>query len=80
MPEPVPLEAIAEWTKLPLREVSEIKKAWEPFLFQTADNDELRYRIYHHSFGEFLSQQVNLDYYKEIVAMAISSTLIASRS
>ena len=79
MPEPVPLDAIAEWTKLSWYEVNKIKIAWEPFLFEESINGEVRYRLYHTSFGEFLGRQVNLDLYKDLVAEAIFLDIIRER-
>ena len=79
MTEPVSLDEVANWTKIERRNVQLIAQAWEPFLLESVSNDERLYRLYHASFAEFLSKQVDLRNYSELVATAIEAKIERAR-
>ena len=79
MTEPVSLDAISEWSGLPLRQVKDIAAAWRQFLDKEVIDGEDLYRIYHHSFAEFLEKQVDLRAYSKLVARAIQAKVERAR-
>jgi hypothetical protein len=76
---PVSLDKVAEWTKLQQREVRCVIQAWEQFLLYEEIDSEQLYRVYHASFAEFLSEQVDLRDYSKMVARAIKEKVERAR-
>lgn len=79
MTEPVGLDAISEWSGLPLGQVKDIAVAWRQFLDKDVVDGEDLYRIYHSSFAEFLGKQVDLRAYSRLVARAIHAKVERGR-
>jgi hypothetical protein len=75
MTEPVSLDEVSDWAKIERREVQRIVQAWEPFILESVSNDEQLYRLYHTSFADFLTKQVDLRNYSELVATAIEEKI-----
>lgn len=68
--EPVLIEQVAEWTKLDTFSISQIIQTWREFLNEVEDeNDNLRYRIYHTSFQDFLNEEIGLKSYHDIIGL-----------
>jgi hypothetical protein len=47
--------------------VKDVLTAWREFLDQVSTNGELRYRVYHASFQDFLAEEVGLLTYHETI-------------
>ncbi|SET39241.1 ATP-binding protein [Geodermatophilus poikilotrophus] len=70
--EPVTVSAVEEWTQLEPARIREVIREWRPYLNeQRAAENELRYRVYHASFQDFLAEEgVGLKPYHQRIAMA----------
>jgi hypothetical protein len=56
--EPVPIAAIAKWTKVPPSRIREVIQDWRPFLNeQRSQADQPVFRVYHTSFQDFLAEE-----------------------
>lgn len=59
--EPVTLQQLQEWTKLPAARIREVIREWRQFLNEHDDDGgDSRYRLYHASFQDFLREEVGL--------------------
>lgn len=67
--EPVKLEQLVEWTKLPPRRIKEVIDHWREFLnIEDKAAGETHYRLYHTSFQDFLKEEVGLTRYHDGIA------------
>jgi hypothetical protein len=65
--EPVTVQQIANWTKLNLGQVRKSIRLWREFLEVEQVDGETRYRLYHASFQDFLTEQVELMRYDDMI-------------
>ena len=66
--EPVSVNQLFEWTKLPPIRIKEVIHDWREFFNEFApETGEHLYRIYHASFQTFLREDIGLQPYEEIV-------------
>jgi len=79
MAEPVSLDNVASWTGLRRRDVRRILDNWDQFLLEDIVDGERLYRVYHASFAEFLSEQVDLRDYSDLVATDIEAKIDRAR-
>ncbi len=69
--EPVNMEQLIEWTKLPPGRLKEVIEMWREFLNEGKGADgQSRYRIYHASFQDFLKEEVGLSEYHSRIAQS----------
>jgi hypothetical protein len=66
--EPVTTDQIAQWTQLNPGKVKESIGDWREFLREEKIDNQLRFRIYHTSFQDFLKEQVDLKQYHRQIA------------
>ena len=66
--EPITMDQIASWTKIDKSQVKRAIEKWSEFLQPTKQDKQQLYRIYHASFQDFLSNQVDLTKYDGIIA------------
>ncbi len=71
--EPVTIQQIAAWTKLSQGQVKTSIQLWREFLEEGQVKDQHRYRIYHSSFKDFLTEQVDLTRYHDMISEFILS-------
>ena len=65
--EPVSVQQVAQWTKLPPAKVLSAVRIWREFLEEHQSGPETRYRLYHTSFKDFLERQVKLEQYDVLI-------------
>lgn len=72
--EPITMEQLIEWTKLPPGRLKEVIETWREFLNEGKGADgQPRYRIYHASFQDFLKEVVGLtEYHRRIAQNALN--------
>lgn len=72
--EPVKLEQLVEWTKLPPKRIKKVINDWREFLNVKDDAaGDVRYYLYHTSFQDFLQEEVGLTRYHDgIVQTALN--------
>lgn len=58
--EPVTIEQLAEWTKVPTLRIKDVIKDWIEFLDVLQSDKNSLYRVYHSSFRDFLEEEVGL--------------------
>jgi hypothetical protein len=64
--EPVSVNQLSEWTKLPQIRIKEVIRDWREFFNEFApETGEYLYRIYHTSFQTFLREDIGLQPYEE---------------
>jgi transcriptional regulator with XRE-family HTH domain len=67
--EPVNMEQLVEWTKLPRRQIKEVINEWREFLnVEPGPQGEPLFHVYHASFQDFLKEEVGLDRYHDRIA------------
>jgi hypothetical protein len=67
--EPVNMEQLVEWTKLPRRQIKDVINEWREFLnVEPGPQGEPLYHVYHASFQDFLKEEVSLDRYHDRIA------------
>jgi hypothetical protein len=67
--EPITIELVEEWTELSPRRIKDVINEWREFLNLDDSEDEIKYRIYHTSFQDFIKEEVGLVKYHEKIAM-----------
>jgi hypothetical protein len=66
--EPVSVDQLAEWTKLPPLRVRDVIRDWRQFLNEDkGPRGEGIFRIYHTSFQDFLKMEVGLTQYHDVI-------------
>jgi hypothetical protein len=72
--EPVSIAMLQEWTEMDSIRINEVIREWRAFLNEADDDGELRYRVYHASFQDFLAKEgAGLKpYHKAIADYALS--------
>jgi hypothetical protein len=67
--EPVNMEQLVEWTKLPRRQIRDVVNEWREFLnVEPGPQGEPLFHVYHASFQDFLKEEVGLDRYHDRIA------------
>jgi len=67
--EPVNMEQLVEWTKLPPRRIKDVINEWREFLnVELGAQGEPLYYLYHTSFQDFLKDEVGLTEYHHNIA------------
>ena len=69
--EPVTIAQLMEWTNLEPGDIKNVIADWREFLNEDTDNQPPRYRIYHHSFAEFLDAEESLRWYHSQIATSV---------
>lgn len=69
--EPVTIPQLMEWTNLEPGDIKNVIADWREFLNEDTDNQPPRYRIYHHSFAEFLDAEESLRWYHSQIATSV---------
>jgi hypothetical protein len=74
--EAVSVARVSEWTRLPPSNIKRVIREWRPFLNEDeAEAAEVRYRIYHTSFQEFLRDEIGLVAQHEAISEAALSKI-----
>lgn len=68
--EPVTVPQLMEWTRLEPGDIRGVIAEWREFLNTDDDTRPPKYRIYHHSFAEFLDKEEDLRWYHGQIAAA----------
>ena len=72
--EAVLLDEVAAWSGLDLAQVRQVTREWREFLYaEPGPEGQVRYRLYHTTFREFLAAEVDIDLreHKGMIADAI---------
>jgi hypothetical protein len=69
--EPVTLARLREWTGLEPGDIRAVVEEWREFLNEEPGPGPPRYRLYHHSFADFLDEAEDLRWYHEQITGAI---------
>ena len=74
--EPISVNQLSEWTKLPPIRIKEVIRDWREFFNEfTPETGDYLYRIYHASFQTFLREDVGLKPYEVNVVKTISDKI-----
>jgi hypothetical protein len=64
-PEPVTVAELSDWARLPRGRVRTVLREWREFIED--DGTGRRFRLYHTTFAEFLDEEEDLAYYRDLV-------------
>jgi hypothetical protein len=74
--EAVSVTRVSDWTKLPPSDIKRVIREWRPFLNEDeTEGAEVRYRIYHTSFQEFLRDEIGLVAQHQVISEAALSKI-----